>query len=110
MFCTGKCCVSAVPTREFRPYSIGCFRGCPLKGAIVANSTVLNDRNAYSSCTVSGRAGTVEIYIPTKAAFATEVNVASNVVASAQGGGGDGDVPVEAPTAPPTTSGKYTSR
>ena len=104
----GKCCLSAVPTAAFRPYSIGCFRGCPFKSAIVANDTELYDQDAYSTCTVSDRAGTVDDYIPQVAAYVSEVNVASNAVTSAQSGdSGDSSGGIAVPTATPSTASKH---
>ncbi len=73
-----KCCVSAVPTRTFRPYSIGCFRGCPFTQPILRDSERITDLGAYSSCRLSGLPGTVDDYVPYPAVYATEVNAASN--------------------------------
>jgi hypothetical protein len=68
-----------VPTRAFRPYSIGCFRGCPLKQAILRNGERITDHHAYDSCRLTGRAGTTEDYIPYAASAAREVYAPSNV-------------------------------
>jgi hypothetical protein len=68
-----------VPTRAFRPYSIGCFRGCPLKQAILRNGERITDHHAYDSCRLTGRAGTTEDYIPYAAPAAREVYAPSNV-------------------------------
>ncbi len=61
---TAKCCVSAVPPKTFRPYSIGCFRGCPFQQPIVRDGERITDLDAYSSCRLTGQPGTTEDFVP----------------------------------------------
>jgi hypothetical protein len=92
---TAKCCVSAVPPKTFRPYSIGCFRGCPYQQPIVRDGERITDLDAYSSCRLTGQPGTTEDFVPYAAAYATVVNAASNV---------DTSVPVVEPPATPAAN------
>lgn len=89
-----KCCVSSVPTKAYRPYTIGCFRGCPVDHAILRNGERINDHGAYTSCRLAGQPGTTGDYVPTEAHYATEVFTASNAVISVP----DEEVPVSNPT------------
>lgn len=73
-----KCCLSTVPTTTYRPYSIGCFRGCPLDRAIDRNGERVTDLGSYASCRLSGQPGTVEDYVPQSAAAVQAVYAPSN--------------------------------
>ena len=78
--CSDKCCISAVPDRSYRPYSIGCFRGCPYRQPIQRNGEPVADLRAYDACQLSGAPGTTADYQPTMSAYASTVNTASNLI------------------------------
>ena len=80
--CSDKCCISAVPDRSSRPYSIGCFRGCPYRQPIQRNGEPVADLRAYDACQLSGAPGTTADYQPTMSAYASTVNTASNIITS----------------------------
>jgi FtsP/CotA-like multicopper oxidase with cupredoxin domain len=46
---TDPCCPSTVPSKQYFPYSVGCYRGCPI---------------GVASCTPSGLRGTTANFIP----------------------------------------------
>jgi hypothetical protein len=66
-----KCCVSTLPRTVFKPYTIGCFRGCPI---------------GTSGCVLSGIRGTTDTYLPKVSSFVSTVfnesSFASNIQSS----------------------------
>ena len=74
-----KCCISSTPPSTLRPYSIGCFRGCPLNNAILTNNEINPDLGAYKHCRASGILGTTGDFVPMVSNFVTEVNVNSSL-------------------------------
>lgn len=55
---SSKCCISTLPRTVFKPYTIGCFRGCPI---------------GTPGCVLSGIRGTTETYLPKVSSYVTSV-------------------------------------
>ena len=96
-----KCCASTVPSVPYRPFSIGCFRGCPLYSTDNPYTRPNSDPNVdpitymhtdfdpmiplggSNRCKLGDTRGTTPDFIPKLSNFATVVNGVTNLVTTA---------------------------
>ena len=85
---SSPCCLSAAPPLSERPYSLGCFAGCPA---------------GSKNCKLSGETGFTSTYIPTAAAGprGTYTGVSTSP-AGAVPNSSVTAMPIPTPSAPPT--------
>ena len=80
-----KCCVSAVPTPDFQPYTIGCFKGC---------------RYDQPNCLASELAATTDYFYPVVSTPLSGV-FGPQTLSPSSGGGGDGTTSGPTPSPQP---------